>query len=395
MKTLNTLMRRAPVFAALGLLVLANPSRVFGAEPQRLDLAAPGWEFSGEDTVVEEFDGRLALRLKSGKATYRKLEFLDGTIEFDLQVTEHRSFAYLYFRMEDDDEHEEFYFRSHKTLLPDAVQYTPVYKGRSQWQLYHDAGSTAAAPLPAGEWIPVKVVVKGSQAAVFVGSTEEPQLVVHRLAREPKPGFLALRSFKTFGTPADTYVANFANIVVRPGVVDFTFPVPEPRTPTPGLVTDWQVSRAFAPEEGPKGEMVLEIPAEVSMSSGWRTVPANADGLVEFERHLERPDNARRAAVVARLGITADEAKTVRLNLGFSDELTVFLNGQLLVADDESYSFNSPRRQGLLTGDQLSVFLPLEKGANELLLVVTDSFGGWGLSGRFEDAEGVTVEAPE
>ena len=124
-------------------------------------------------------------------------------------------------------------------------------------------------------------------------------------------------------------------------------------------------------------------------------MPANADGLVEFERYLERPDNARRAAVVARLAITADEAKTVRLNLGFSDELTVFLNRRLLLADDESYSFNSPRRQGLLTDDQLSVFLPLEKGTNELLLVVTDSFGGWGLSGRFEDAEGVTVEVPE
>lgn len=61
--------------------------------------------------MVELFDGELALRLRSGKATFRGLEFLDGTIEFDLQVTEQRSFAYLYFRMPTDNEHEEFYFR--------------------------------------------------------------------------------------------------------------------------------------------------------------------------------------------------------------------------------------------------------------------------------------------
>ena len=70
---MKTLMRRSPVFAALGLLVLSDPLGVFGAEPVRLDLADPGWEFSGDDTVVEEFEGRLALRLKSGKATYLSL----------------------------------------------------------------------------------------------------------------------------------------------------------------------------------------------------------------------------------------------------------------------------------------------------------------------------------
>lgn len=388
---MKSLIRVSTVSVVFGVLALSSASSSAGAEPLRLELDGPGWELSGDDTVVEELDGRLALRLKSGKATYRNLEFLDGTIEFDLQVTKHRSFAYLYFRMADDAEHEEIYFRSHKTLLPDAVQYTPVYKGRSQWQLYHAAGSTAAATLPAGEWIPVKLVVKGSQAAVFVGSTEEPQLVVPRLAREPKPGFLALRSFMTFGTPPDTYVANFANIVVHPGVVDYEFPTHETATTKSGLVTSWQVSPAFAPAEGP----VLEIPAEISTSSEWQTVPANANGLVELERYVNRPENVRRAAVVARLRISADKAKILRLDLGFSDEVSVFLNDRLLLTDDESYSFNFPRRQGLVTADQLSVFLPLEKGANDLLLVVTDSFGGWGLSGRLEDRDGVTVGVPE
>ncbi len=379
--------------AALAVVLLAAPPPAAAADPEplRLDLRDPGWELAGDDTVVEEFDGEVALRLKSGSATWRDMEFLDGTIEFDLQVTPYRSFSYVYFRMETDDEHEEFYFRSHKSLLPDAIQYSPVYKGSSQWQLYHDARSTAAAEFRPGEWMPIKVVVQGSRAAVFVGATEEPQLVVPRLAREPKPGFIALRSFMTFGTPANTYVANYANVVVRPGAVDYEFPPVEPTSPVEdGRITAWQISPAFVPAEG----LLTELPEEIPAEDEWREVPANADGLVELERFVTRPEGVRRVGVLARLRITAEEASTRRLDLGFSDELSVFLNGRLLVADDESYSFNLPRRQGLWTPGQLSVFLPLERGGNELVLAVVDRFGGWGLSGRLGTAASHSMEAP-
>ncbi len=377
------------VVAAIALLI--SPGARAAGEALHLDLSDPGWELEGEGTVVEEFDGEVALRLMSGKATFRGLGLLDGTIEFDLQVTELRSFAYLYFRMVSDDEHEEIYFRPHKSLLPDAVQYTPVYKGSSQWQLYHDARATAAAHLPAGNWIPIKVVVEGRRAAVFVGAAAEPQLVVPRLAREAGPGFIALRSFMTFGTPPDTYVANFANVVVRPGVVDYEFPqveVDDRGGSDPGRIERWQVSPAFAPAEGD----ILELPLDLIESDQWQSVPANADGLVEIERYLTRPEGLRRASVLARLRFTAAEVTTRRLDLGFSDEVSVFLNGRLLVVDDESYSFNLPRRQGLWATDQLSLFLPLRQGVNELIVAVTDRFGGWGLSGRLEATDGVAVE---
>ncbi len=364
------------------------PSSAADSGPLQLGFDDPGWEIEGEDSVVEQLDGELALRLKSGHATFRDLELLDGTIEFDLQVTELRSFAYIYFRMVSDDEHEEFYFRPHKSLLPDAVQYAPVYKGSSQWQLYHDARSTAAAEIPAGEWIPVKVVIEGTRAAVFLGSVEEPQLVVPKLAHEPVPGQIALRSFMTFGTPPDTYVANFANVVVHPGVIDYEFPEIEAAGDVDsGLVETWRLSPPFVPAAGD----VLELPDEVLASEEWQTVKANADGLVEVERFVTRPEGVRRVSVLARLSLAADTATTRRLDLGFSDEVSVFLNGRLLLVDDESYSFNLPRRQGLWGTDQLSVFLPLEPGANELILALTDRFGGWGLSGRLDAGDGVTV----
>ena len=379
----------AAVIVFLG--TLAPPASAEG--PLRLGFDDPRWELAGEGTVVEELGGQTALRLKTGSATWREIQFLDGTIELDLWVTSHRSFSFLSFRVEGPGEHEEVYFRAHKSRLPDAIQYTPVYKGSSQWQLYHDARSTAPAALPPGEWIPVKVVVEGPRAAVFVGEAEEPQLIVPRLARDPRPGHLALKSFLPLGTPRDVYITSFANLVVWPGVVEYDFPEPEPPAISPGRIASWEISPVFVPGEG----LLTELPRSPLGAGDWQIVQANADGLVELERHVTRPEGARRAGILARRQLTVGQPSTWRLDLGFSDEVSVFLNGRLLVADDESYSFNLPRRQGLLTPAQLSVFLPLEEGDNELVLAIIDRFGGWGLSGRVtrvEDSRTSETTAP-
>jgi hypothetical protein len=35
--------------------------------------------------------------------------------------------------------------------------------------------------------------------------------------------------------------------------------------------------------------------------------------------------------------------------------------------------------------------LPLEAGENEVLIVVTEGFGGWGLQAQFEDMSGIRL----
>ena len=67
----------------------------------------------------------------------RDVSLQDGTVDFDMEVTSHRSFVYVQFRMQDDENHEEIYFRPHKSSLPDAIQYAPVWNAESTWQLYH------------------------------------------------------------------------------------------------------------------------------------------------------------------------------------------------------------------------------------------------------------------
>ena len=68
-----------------------------------------------------------------------------------------------------------------------------------------------------------------------------------------------------------------------------------------------------------------------------------------------------------------------------------FVNGTPLFRGEASYSFDRPRREGLIGFDQARLYLPLKADDNELAVIVTDSFGGWGLMGRFVDEKGATV----
>jgi hypothetical protein len=125
--------------------------------------------------------------------------------------------------------------------------------------------------------------------------------------------------------------------------------------------------------------------------AGNGTISADARGLVAFHPSVRLPTPGRSpAGIVATLLITAESAGPRRFELGFSDIATVFLNGRPLARLDASYSYEG-RREGVIGFNQSTLFLPLERGPNELTVVVTDSFGGWGLMGRFPDMRGLLV----
>jgi hypothetical protein len=52
----------------------------------------------------------------------------------------------------------------------------------------------------------------------------------------------------------------------------------------------------------------------------------------------------------------------------------------------------SARQEGLIGLWQATVYLPLKKGRNELVLAVSDVFDGWGWMGQLVDAAGVKIE---
>jgi len=150
------------------------------------------------------------------------------------------------------------------------------------------------------------------------------------------------------------------------------------------------VSRAFAV---PKDVAEPALPG-TDMLGEFQRIESEPSGLVELHRHAKLPSaESRQAAAVARVRVRATAAGLRRFDLGFSDVATVLLNGRPLFRGDAHYSYDNPRQEGLIHYGQATLFLPLEKGDNDIAVLVSDDFGGWGLMGRFADTTGLEIAA--
>lgn len=80
----------------------------------------------------------------------------------------------------------------------------------------------------------------------------------------------------------------------------------------------------------------------------------------------------------ARLVIDAEAEQTRELRIGYSDKAKVFVNGKYSYAGDNTYQSRDYRYLGTI-GLFDTVPLPLKRGRNEVLIAVTEAFGGWGV----------------
>ena len=198
--------------------------------------------------------------------------------------------------------------------------------------------------------------------------------------------------------PGEGAIAKFSNVVVRTDVA-FDFAAVLAKTSTTAgppsaselpstVVGAWSVSRSFVSEDSS-----AHILPRADIAGSFKRFDTEPDGLLELHRHVAVPNGSRVTAAVARVNVRAATAGRYAFELGFSDIATVFVNGTPVFRGDASYSFGRPRREGLIGFDQARIYLPLSARDNDLSVVVSDSFGGWGLMGRFVDAPGVTVQA--
>ena len=335
-----------------------------------------GWMMA--DAQVVEHLGRKGLM---GTAFLKDVSLSDVVIEVDVACTGARSYPGILFRMQSPRDAERVYLRPHRAGpagYPDAVQYVPTFNGVDSWQLYNGDGCTAGATIPAGEWVPVKIEVKGLQARVFVGDMDRPVLLIHDLKRGTGKGTLGLNG------PKDGS-AFFSNFRYRAGDALALDPPPLKDIP-PGLVTEWEVSQ-------PVKAMGLDrdhYPDAKTMATlSFKPAKAEANGLLDFSKYFGRlgpsPD-----CVFARARIVSDSDQVKKYRFGYSDEVTVFLNGKPLFFGDSTYRYRDPSFLGIL-GLFDSVYLPLRKGENEVLFLIAENMGGWGV--MLQDASAV-YEAP-
>lgn len=161
----------------LGFLSLTATSQ---AQPRRQSLAFGEyqWDVEAQESRVEEYLGRQSLYLEGGQAIVKDSQFTDSIIEYAVAFGPQPGFIGVMWRLQDAQNYEEFYMRPHQSGNPDAMQYTPVLHGLASWQLYYGEGYSVPMTYAFNSWIPVKIVVAGQQAEVYVNDMHQPALVI-------------------------------------------------------------------------------------------------------------------------------------------------------------------------------------------------------------------------
>ena len=372
-------------------LILLFASALYAGTPptQSFPPDSPRWELQG-DAKATEFQGRKCIMLDGGAAALKDFEMRDAVIDVDVVTPAKRGFMGLMFRIDNGGaNYEEIYLRQHKSGLPDAMQYTPVLNTGRNWQIFNGPGFTGAVDIPRDEWFHLRLAVTGAQATLYVKDMERPALLMDDLKTGLQKGQVAL--FTLTGQTC------FANFEIRP-TPDAPWERHLPPMP-PNTLTQWSISPAYDALA-----RNLERPLTPTESSAipWQEVEAEPPGFVVLYRYRQAPhpvvtfqtDFSTRLqpqpgmkVLYARTNIESDRDQVKKLEIGYSDDVSVFLNGQILYRGRSAQGFRAPGFLGIVNPENDAVYLPLKKGNNELLLAVSELGGGWGFICRLEDLE--------
>jgi len=367
------IVRREVVMVMATVLAVATVL-LASASAESVSFESDAWVVRGGQVL--EHDGRQCL---TGFAYLDGVDLESGVVEVDLLASGARSYPGIVFRMEGDGEYELVYVRPHRAgMYPDAVQYSPSTNGISSWQLCNGDGFTAPVDLADSEWTHLRVEFAGEQARFFVGDDPSPALHIKNLRRGAGGGSVGLRC-------PDDGSAFFADFSYRADDSLGFDPIP-PEETAPGTITEWRISPAF-----PMDRVDLELPPEEQDVGGleWEEVTSELSGLLDIGRYRGRTGSLPDCVFVTAT-LNSEEEETLRMELGYSDAVSVFLNGRLLFTASNAYQQRDPTSLGII-GYHDAVYLPLDVGENIVSFIVTESFGGWGLMARDGDA---SFEAP-
>ena len=336
------------------------------------------WDTENAKAIFEEYQGKESILVENGPIVLTDVLLENGTIEFDINFPDQRAFPGIGFRWEDKDNHEIIYFRPGSSGDPDALQYNPVFNGRGAWQLYHGKGYTDSLTFKYDEWQHIKLEISGDKARLFWDDRELPALSVVELKRAPKEGKITLRAM---GAPV--HFANFQYTKSVTEVEETQIPAP----PKKGTITNWQIGGEFARDEF---YGITDIDDELKKAMTWKEVKSEGSGLVNLSEYVGSSNDLLKSTTVARVIIHSDKEEIKRFSFGFSDEARVYYNDRLVFVGKDAYLSRDHQFSGLI-GYYDALYLPLKKGENEVWMVVTENFGGWGIQARLEDVE-VKVE---
>ncbi len=348
---------------------------------------SPRWDLQGEAKPAE-YLGRKCLLLNGGAAVLKDFEMRDAVIDVDVATPAIRGFFGFDLRIDPEEaDYEEIYLRQHKSGLSDAMQYTPVLHTGRNWQIFNGPGFTGAVDIPKSVWFHLRLEVTGAQAKLFVKDMEKPALVMDDLKSGVQKGKVAL-----FTLTGETYFSNFEIRSTPDSPWQHHLPAMQPN-----VITHWRISPSY---DALQRNLERPLSASESAAIQWQDIEAEPPGFVILYRYRDAPhprvtfqsDFSTRLQpqpgmklLYARTSIDSDRDQLKKLEIGYSDDVTVFLNGKILFRGRSAQGFRDPGFLGIINPENDAVYLPLHQGHNELLLALSELGGGWGFLCRLSD----------
>ena len=359
------------------------------SQPLSVPADSPRWGLQQQAKVAEHL-GRKCLLMEGGAAELKDFEIRDGTLDVDVATAAKRGFFGFDVRIDKDEvNYEEIYLRTHKSGLPDAIQYTPVLNTGRNWQIYNGPGFTAGVDIPKEEWFHLRLELAGAQAKLYVKDMDQPALVMNDLKSGVQKGKIAL-----FVLTGETCFSNFELRTTPDAPWERRLP-PMPAN----ALTHWSISPAY---DGLARNLEQPLSKSESDAIRWQEVEAEPPGFVVLYRYRQAPhpmvtfqgDFSKRLepqpgmkVLYARTTIDSDRDQVKKLEIGYSDDVSVFLNGKILYRGRSAQGFRDPGFLGIVNPENDAVFLPLKIGSNELMLTVSELGGGWGFICRLVDVK--------
>ncbi|WP_458071191.1 hypothetical protein [Rhodanobacter sp. BL-MT-08] len=328
-----------------------------------------------------------------GYAELKRTNFSNGTIEFDAKFVGGRITG-ITFRQHADAA-DALYFRPSAdcAVSEQCIQYMPTAHHLFEWDLYGQYQTHA--PIDPVGWNHIKLVLSGARMQVFINGARSPTLAVGRLVGGFPGGTIRLHG-----------PASYAHFRIAPNVVDGlpTMAASDPAQSDRRYVRHWLASKPFVMPsrmDATLQESTGIDPAYSAMpkaASSWKPIAPDPGGLINLTRwYGDAQIGHAIAGIWLKTTIDADHDRIEHVDIGWTREVWVFVNGKLAFQSKNLYGIRGASKEpdGRLSLSNGSFELPLHKGANQVAVAIDDNFGGgeqhfgWGLAMRLANTDGI------
>ncbi len=359
----------------LSILILLLSSFLTGFS-QSIELKTENFNFETGSVEFVNYKGRQSIKIGSNAkpVEIKDLNFENGIIEYDVEPIPGTFSNGIYFHRKDDNEQEIVYLRVFKMndkLANEAVQYAPYFDGVNLWDMYPQYQGPANIK---ADWNHMKLVISGKRMKVYCN--EKEVLDIPELEGRLSDGKIAF--------DGNSYISN---IVVKTNITEGLHPEPLPDLTEhqSNFIRDWAVT---SPTLLVKGKDVIkdDLPDNAMYT---QSISAERFGLINLTKVHGK--STERRVIWLKAVVESKVAQSIELEMGFSDELWLFLNNNMVYVDKNLYMQDMKKYpRGRISTENGSVLLNLKEGANELTMAVANDFYGWGIIARLKSVDNLT-----